>query len=95
MELDYFKDTLFDLINESPDLDLHEIAWNEKQNLLVAKMNDGSAFAVQVKPAAELSISFRFATTALNSVVSVIVSTLLYMAVRPALEKAHLLPKVK
>ena len=47
------------------------------------------------KPAAELSISFRFATTALNSVVSVIVSTLLYMAVRPALEKAHLLPKVK
>ena len=56
MEPDYFKDTLFDLINESPDLDLHEIAWNEKQNLLVAKMNDGSAFAVQIKPEAELSV---------------------------------------
>lgn len=47
------------------------------------------------KPAAELSLSFRFATTSVNSVVSIIVSTLLYMAVRPALEKAHLLPKVK
>lgn len=46
------------------------------------------------KPAAELSISFRFLTTSINSVVSVIVSVLLYMAVRPALEKAHLLPKV-
>ena len=55
MELNVFKDTLFDLINESPDLDLYEIAWNEKQNLIVAKMNDGSSFAVQVKPAAELS----------------------------------------
>lgn len=55
MELNVFKDKLFDLINESPELDLYEIAWNEKQNLLVAKMNDGSAFAVQVKPEAELT----------------------------------------
>ena len=67
MELDYFKDTLFDLINESPDLDLHEIAWNEKQNLLVAKMNDGSAFAVQVKPAAELSVEEQSGLVSLGS----------------------------
>ena len=55
MELNVFKDTLFDLINESPDLDLYEIAWNEKKNLLVAKLLDGSQFAVQVKQAWELT----------------------------------------
>ena len=55
MELNAFMDTLFDLINESLDLDLYEIEWNEKQNLIVAKMNDGSAFAVQIKLESELS----------------------------------------
>ena len=67
MELNYFTDTLFDLINESPDLDLHEIAWNEKQHLLVAKMNDGSAFAVQVKPEAELSVEEQSGLVSLGS----------------------------
>ena len=46
------------------------------------------------KPAAELTIAYNFLSTGINSVVSVIVATALYMAVRPALEKAHLLPKV-
>ena len=55
MELNVFKDTLFDLINESPALDLIDIAWNEKKNLLVAKLLDGSQFAVQVKQAWELT----------------------------------------
>ena len=55
MELNVFKDKLFDLINESPDLDLVNIAWNEKKNLLVAKFLDGSQFAVQIKRAWELT----------------------------------------
>lgn len=46
------------------------------------------------KPAAELTLAFNFASTGINAVVSVIVATALYMALRPALEKAHLLPKV-
>jgi len=47
------------------------------------------------KPAAELTLAFKFVSTGINSVVSVIVAVALYMALRPALEKAHLLPKVE
>lgn len=46
------------------------------------------------KPAAQLTLAFNFASTGVNAVVSVIVATALYMVLRPALEKAHLLPKV-
>lgn len=46
------------------------------------------------KPAAELSIAYNFLSTGINSVTSIVVSTALYMALRPALKKAHLLPRV-
>lgn len=47
------------------------------------------------RPAAELTLAWNFASTGINSVTSIIVATALYMALRPALEKAKLLPKVK
>lgn len=47
------------------------------------------------KPAADLTLWPNFLVTAINSVISIIVATVLYMALRPALEKAHLLPKIK
>lgn len=47
------------------------------------------------KPAADLSLSWNIASTSINAVASVIVSTSLYMALRPALKKVHLLPKIK
>ncbi len=47
------------------------------------------------RPAADLTLSWSYASTTINSVVSIVVSTALYMALRPALQKAHLLPKVK
>ena len=47
------------------------------------------------KPAANLTLTWKFAATSINSVTSIIVATGLYMALRPALEKAGLLPKVK
>ena len=46
------------------------------------------------RPAADLTLSWSYASTTINSVVSIVVSTALYMALRPALQKAHLLPKV-
>lgn len=47
------------------------------------------------KPAAELTLAWNIASTSINAVISVIVSTALYMALRPAMKKAHLLPKFK
>lgn len=47
------------------------------------------------KPAAELTLAWNIASTSINAVISVIVSTALYMALRPAMKKAHLLPKIK
>ena len=43
MELDYFKDILFDLINEW-DGDVLEIIEDYSQNLLWVVMKDGSVF---------------------------------------------------
>ncbi len=40
------------------------------------------------KPAAELSLKINFAATTINAVVSLIVSVIVYNAVRPALQKA-------
>lgn len=40
------------------------------------------------KPAAELVLKWNIVTTSINSVTSTIVSTILYMALRPALKKA-------
>ena len=47
------------------------------------------------KPAAELTLAWNIASTSINAITSVIVSTALYMALRPAMKKAHLLPKIK
>ena len=47
------------------------------------------------KPAAELTLAWNIASTSINAVTSVIASTVLYMALRPAMQKAHILPKVK
>ncbi len=40
------------------------------------------------KPAAEISLAWNIGTTTTNAVISVIVSVILYMALRPALKKA-------
>ena len=46
-------------------------------------------------PAAQLTLALNIASTSINAVASVIVSTALYMVLRPAMAKAHLLPKIK
>ena len=47
------------------------------------------------KPAAELTLAWNIASTSINAITSVVVSTALYMALRPAMKKAHLLPKIR
>lgn len=45
-------------------------------------------------PAAQLTLAWNIASTSINAVTSTIAATVLYMVLRPALKKAHLLPKV-
>ena len=46
------------------------------------------------KPAAELTLAWNVAATSINAVTSTIVSVVAYMAVRPALRKAGMLPVI-
>ncbi|MBQ7049500.1 MAG: riboflavin transporter, partial [Firmicutes bacterium] len=47
------------------------------------------------RPAAELTLAWNVASTTINAVTSTIVSTALYMILRPSMKKAGLLPRVK
>ena len=47
------------------------------------------------KPAAELTLAWNVASTSINAVTSTIVSVVVYMALRPAMRKADLLPEIK
>lgn len=47
------------------------------------------------KPAAELTLAWNVAATSINAVTSTIVSVAVYMALRPAMRKAGLLPEIK
>lgn len=44
VELDYFKDKLFDLLNESDELDIAELSTVDRINLFTVTMADGSTF---------------------------------------------------
>ena len=55
MKLNKFKDMLFDLINESDEINVSSIALNEKKNLLVAYFSDGTEYALHIMPVSELS----------------------------------------
>ena len=46
------------------------------------------------KPAAELTLAWNVTATSINAVTSTIVSVAVYMALRPAMKKANLLPSI-
>lgn len=46
MDLNYFKDKLFDLLNESDELDLAGLTVNDRQNLITAVTADGTVFEI-------------------------------------------------
>ena len=49
MDLNYFKDKLFDLLNESDDLDLSDICANDKSDIFTVRTADGSVFELLCK----------------------------------------------
>ena len=51
MEVNYFKDILFDLLNESDELDVTDIQSDDKANTFLISMKDGTSFLVQVSAA--------------------------------------------
>ena len=48
MDLNYFKDVLFDLMNESDALDVEDIQSDDKENRFVVTVRGGAVFSVQV-----------------------------------------------
>ena len=48
MDINYFKDILFDLINESDALDVADIQSDDRANTFAVSMKDGSTFSVQI-----------------------------------------------
>ena len=44
MDLNYFKDKLFDLLNESDELDLADICADDRRNAFTVRTADGSVF---------------------------------------------------
>lgn len=48
MDVNYFKDILFDLMNESDALDVADIQSDDKANTFAVTMKDGSTFSVRI-----------------------------------------------
>lgn len=53
MDLNYFKDVLFDLMNESDALDVEDIQSDDKGSRFVVTVRGRAAFLVQITPVAE------------------------------------------
>ncbi len=46
MELNYFKDKLFDLLNDSEGMGITDLNSDEQNNLLTVKTEDGNVFEI-------------------------------------------------
>ena len=51
MDISYFMDILFDLINESDALDVQEIEADLQNNVFHVTVSEGKSFDVQIKKA--------------------------------------------
>ena len=51
MELNYFKDKLFDILNETDELDIADITADDRNNLLTVTIAGGSTFEIECRPA--------------------------------------------
>lgn len=49
MELNYFKDKLFDVLNDSDELDLSDITVDDRHDLFTVSTADGSVFELQCR----------------------------------------------
>lgn len=46
MELNYFRDRLFDLLNDSEGMDIADLNADERNNLLTVRTQDGNFFEI-------------------------------------------------
>lgn len=53
MELVYFKDKLFDLLNDSEDMGIADLNLDGKNDLLIVKTEDGDLFEIACQRAAD------------------------------------------
>lgn len=49
MELNYFKDKLFDLLNETDNMDIRDIEANDKENTFQILLRDGNVFELECR----------------------------------------------
>ena len=47
INLEYFKDKIFDLLNEENTMDIQDIETNDKENTFQIFFEDGSAFEIE------------------------------------------------
>ncbi len=52
MELNYFKDQLFDLLNESKGMGIADLNADERNSLLTVRTEDGDVFEIVCRQAA-------------------------------------------
>lgn len=53
MELDYFKDKLFDLLNDSEGMGITDLNADERNNLLTVRTEDGNVFEIVCRMATD------------------------------------------
>ncbi len=51
MELNYFKDKLFDLLNDSEGMGIADLNTDERNNLLTVRTEDGNLFEIVCRQA--------------------------------------------
>ena len=49
MGLDYFKDTVFELLNDSDDMAVKDIQTKDKENIFTVLLMDGSHFELECR----------------------------------------------
>lgn len=52
MELDYFRDKLFDLLNDSEGMGIADLNVDERNSLLTIRTEDGNVFEIVCRQAA-------------------------------------------
>lgn len=52
MELNYFRDKLFDLLNDSEEMGIADLDADERNSLLTVKTEDGTVFEIVCRQAA-------------------------------------------
>lgn len=49
MDLDYFKDKIFDLLNDTDDMKIRDIETNDKENLFTVLLQNGCIFELECR----------------------------------------------